>query len=144
MINNLVVRTFWRRPGGWNFVLDRIGYPAKSGRFTPNRTQTQETSKTNLVANSLNFMMVTHVPQSDWLFRSYGPWKLGVLLTFISGQKRYLDKFEIWAYFQWKTGRTLNTWIIEHFEQRSYVQLKLIEFTRYNFQFESISSFFRV
>jgi hypothetical protein len=71
---------------------------------------------------------------------------------------RYLDTFGIWAYLEWKTGRTLNTGIIEHFinfltrgrtqnfdsERRSYVQLKLIEFRRFDFQFKSISSFFQL
>jgi hypothetical protein len=37
----------------------------KSGLFTPNRTQSKETSKTNLVSNSLNFTTVTHAPQLD-------------------------------------------------------------------------------
>jgi hypothetical protein len=56
-----------------------------------------------------------------------------------------------------KTDRTRNTKIIKHFitfltrcrtqgfdfKQKSYDQLKLIELTRYDFQFESNSSFFR-
>jgi hypothetical protein len=33
--------------------------------FTPNRMQSQETSKTNIIANFLSFPMATHVPQFD-------------------------------------------------------------------------------
>jgi hypothetical protein len=52
--------TFWNRSGCWNSVLDRIGYPAKSEPFTQNRMQSQGTSNTNIVANSLKWLLMCH------------------------------------------------------------------------------------
>jgi hypothetical protein len=37
----------------------------KSRLFPPNRMQSQETSKTNIVANFSSFPTATHVPQFD-------------------------------------------------------------------------------
>jgi hypothetical protein len=87
----------------------------------------------------------------------------GVMISASSGcgwnsfldRTRYLENFGIWAYFQWKTRRTLNTEVIEnfitlltkgrtqnfYFDWRSHGQLKLIGPTIYDFPFESISIF---
>jgi hypothetical protein len=65
MINGLGVMTFGSRLSYGNSVLDSIEYSAKSELLTPNRMQSQETSNTNIAANFLNLLTVTHVPQLD-------------------------------------------------------------------------------
>jgi hypothetical protein len=75
--------------------------------------------------------------------------QVGLLLE-ISFQNRlsYLDKFGLYAYFQWRTGRAMNTKVLENFltfltvgktqnfglEEESYDQLKLGSITSYGFQ----------
>jgi hypothetical protein len=68
---------------------------------------------------------------------------------FSSGQIEVPGKLRSWAHFQWKTDRTWNTKLIEHFitfltrgraqnfnfERRTYDQMKLIDITRYDFLF---------
>jgi hypothetical protein len=109
--------TFLCQPGGWNSVLDRIGYPAKFGLFTPNRMQSPETSKTNIVSHFMNFLMVTHVPQSDQRFRSYDLWNLSVA----AGNSSFLYRlakqihFGVWAFIPMEIEEVQNTTNVGNF-----------------------------
>jgi hypothetical protein len=96
---------------------------------------------------------------------SYGPRirgsdlrKLGCSLNSVLDRSRYLGKFGIWAHFQWKTDRTWNIKIIDHFIAfltrgraqgfdigwKNYGALKLDRFSRYDFELESIFKFLLV
>jgi hypothetical protein len=79
--------------------------------------------------------------QESWLM------EFGCCWNSVLDRLRYLGKFGIGAQFQWETGNTLNTGIIEHFltfltrgrtqgfnfRQESHDLLKLIELIRYDF-----------
>jgi hypothetical protein len=72
-------------------------------------------SNTKVMDDFLRFPIVMKPSSYGWQFESYDLCKLGVLLKVTSGQNKITRQFGIFAYFPWKTGRTLNTGIIEHF-----------------------------
>jgi hypothetical protein len=106
----------------------------------------------------LRFLRVNCMPRYDKQFRSYGFWSWLGRQNSVLDRLRYLGKFGIWAHFQWKTDRTWNIKIIEHFIAfltrgraqgfdigwKNYGALKLDRFSRYDFELESIFKFLLV
>jgi hypothetical protein len=90
---------------------------------------------------------VIYTPLYDQRYRSNDRLKLGCCWNSVLDRSIYLGKLGSWAHFQCKTDRTWNTNIIGHFitfltrgrtqnfdfERITYDQLKLVDFTRYDF-----------